>query len=137
MRVPLLVALLCLAPLAEEPPAAPKSVVLVIGDGTGWQEWGLLATARRAAGEKGKSAFHRLADSGVVGCATTWAADSLVTDSAAGATALASAVKTRNGAVGVDAEGKRVPTSMEAAAKRGMWTGVVTTTAVTDATPAC
>jgi alkaline phosphatase len=128
---------LAIVPLPEEAPALPRSVVLVIGDGTGWQEWGLLVAARRAAGEKGKTAFHRLADQGVVGCATTFSADSIVTDSAAGATALASAVKTRNGAVGVDAEGKPVPTSMEAAAKRGMWTGVVTTTAVTDATPAC
>jgi len=140
MRIPVLAAalgVLAVVPLPEGPPAGPKSVVLVIGDGTGWQEWGLLVSARRAAGEKGKSAFHRLAEGGVVGCSTTWSADSLVTDSAAGATALASAVKTRNGAVGVDAEGKPVPTCMEAAAKRGLWTGVVTTTAVTDATPAC
>jgi alkaline phosphatase len=125
-------------PGAEEAaPALPHSVVLVIGDGTGWQQWGLYVTARRAAGEKERSAFHRLAAGGVVGSMTTWASDSLVTDSAAGATALASGVKTKNGVDGMDAEGKSVPTCLEAAAARGMWTGVLTTTAVTDATPAC
>jgi alkaline phosphatase len=123
---------------AEEPaPDRPGAVVLVIGDGTGWQQWGFYISCRRATAEPGRSAFHRLSEQGVVGCATTWASDSLVTDSAAGATALASAVKTKNGAVGVDADGKSVPTCMEAAAKRGLRTGVVTTTAVTDATPAC
>ncbi len=123
-------------PASEGPaPARPGSVVLVIGDGTGWQQWGLLVSSRRAAGEAGRSAFHRLADQGVVGCATTWASNSLVTDSAAGGTALACGVKTKNGVVGMDAAGKSVPTCMEAAARRGMWTGVITTTGVTDATP--
>jgi alkaline phosphatase len=122
----------------EEPaaPALPRSVVLVVGDGTGWQQWGLLVAVRRAAGERGKTAFHRLADRGVVGCATTFAADSLVTDSAAAATALASGAKTRNGMVGLDPDGSPLPSCLEAAAKRGLWTGIVTTTAVTDATPA-
>jgi alkaline phosphatase len=137
MRIWILAALaagLAALPAAEGPPA-PRSVVLVVGDGTGWQQWGLLVAARRAAGEGGKTAFHRLADQGVVGSATTFAAGAITTDSAAGATALASAVKTRNGAVGVDADGNPVPTCLEAAAKRGLWTGVVTNTAVTDATP--
>src|SRR5690349_18630264 len=129
-------ALLPALPEAPAAPAIPKSIVVVIGDGTGWQEWGLLVAARRAAGEKGTSAFHRLAAGGVVGCATTFSADSPVTDSAAGGTAIACGVKTNNGVVGMDAALAPAPTCLEAAAKRGLWTGIVTTTAVTDATPA-
>ena len=128
--------LVALAPAAEDPPARPGAIVVVIGDGTGWQQWGLLVAARRAAGTAGKTAFHRIADRGVVGSATTFAADSLITDSAAAATSIASGVKTKNGAVGVDAAGAEVPTALEEAAKRGWAGGVVTTTVVADATPA-
>jgi alkaline phosphatase len=125
------------APAPDGPaPGRPGSVIVVIGDGTGWQQWGLYVASRRAAKAEGLSAFHRLADQGVVGCATTWAADSFVTDSAAGATAIACGVRTNNGAIGVDPEGKPVRTCMEVAARRGLATGIVTTTAVTDATPA-
>ncbi len=123
---------------AEGPRGASPTaqVVLVIGDGTGWQQWGLLLAARRAAEQEAPSAFERLAAAGTTGAMTTWASDSLVADSAAGATALACGVRTRNGVVGKDADGRSVRTCMEAAAERGLWTGIVTTTAVTDATPA-
>lgn len=130
-----LVALACAAP-GEPDPARPGAVVVVIGDGTGWQQWGLLVAARRAAGIREKTAFHRLADRGTLGSATTFAADSLVADSAATATSLASGVKTRNGVVGLDAEGKEVPTALEEAVRRGWAGGIVTTTCVSDATPA-
>jgi alkaline phosphatase len=59
-----------------------------------------------------------------------------VTDSAAGATAFASGVRTYNGAVGVDAEGRPVPTLLERARAAGKATGLVTTAQVTDASPA-
>ncbi len=128
-------AALALLPVGEAPPA-PRSVVLVLGDGTGWSQWGLLVAARRAGGEKGKTAFHRLADQGVVGCAATFSADSLLTDSAAGGTALATGTRTRIGSVGVDPAGAAVGNAFEAAVRRGMATGFVTTSALTDATPA-
>jgi alkaline phosphatase len=59
-----------------------------------------------------------------------------VTDSAAAATAFATGERTRNGGVGVDAEGKRVPTLLEDARADGLATGLVTTAQVTDASPA-
>ncbi len=114
----------------------PGSVVLVIGDGTGWQQWGLFLSARRAAGRTEPSNFERLAAAGRVGTMTTWAADSLVTDSAAGATALASARRTANGMVGVGPGGESLPTCLEKGSARGLWSGLVTTTCVADATPA-
>lgn len=59
-----------------------------------------------------------------------------VTDSAAAATAFSTGVKTFNGAIGVDAQGKPVPTLLEDARRAGKATGLVTTSQVTDATPA-
>ena len=59
-----------------------------------------------------------------------------VTDSAAAGTAIATGVKTLKGAVGVDSDGRRVRSVLEAARDRGRATGLVTTSRVTDATPA-
>jgi alkaline phosphatase len=71
-----------------------------------------------------------------VGLSKTSSADQLVTDSAAAATAMACGVKTRNGAIGVDAEGRSVPSLLELARARSLRTGVVVTSSLTDATPA-
>jgi alkaline phosphatase len=62
--------------------------------------------------------------------------DEAVTDSAAAATAFATGHKTFNGGVGVDAWGKPVRTLLEDARRQGKATGLVTTSQVTDATPA-
>jgi alkaline phosphatase len=58
------------------------------------------------------------------------------TDSAAAATALATGVKTYNGAIGVDPARKPVKNVLERAEELGKATGVVTTKAFSDATPA-
>lgn len=60
----------------------------------------------------------------------------LVTDSAAAATALASGVKTFNGAIGVDAHKKPVTSLLELAKARGYRTAIITTSSVNHATPA-
>ncbi|MBX9246154.1 alkaline phosphatase [Actinotalea ferrariae] len=62
--------------------------------------------------------------------------DEAVTDSAASATAFATGVRTYNGAIGVDLAGNPVPTLLEAARDLRKATGLVTTSQVTDATPA-
>jgi alkaline phosphatase len=71
------------------------------------------------------------------GLAHTYSADSLITDSAAGATAWSCAMKTYNHAIGVEPRHARpCATLMEAAKAAGMATGIVVTSSVTDATPA-
>ena len=70
-----------------------------------------------------------------IGFHKSHASDNLVTDSAAGATALASGVKTYNGAIGVNARKESVPTLLEMAEKKGMATGMVLTCSVTHTTP--
>ncbi|KAJ2160505.1 vacuolar alkaline phosphatase [Coemansia sp. RSA 552] len=72
----------------------------------------------------------------LVGSSRTRSADSLITDSAAGATAFACAMKSYNGAIGVDAEKAPCGTILEAAKlQRGMATGLVVTSRITHATP--
>lgn len=121
---------------ADAPPATPKSVILLIGDGTGPQQIGLLMDWADAAG-KSPTHFERLANVGTTGLLKTAAANSPLTDSAAGATALACGVSADNGAISVDPADKPLTTCLEDARAKGRRTGLVTTTTITHATPAC
>ena len=58
--------------------------------------------------------------------------EAFVTDSAAGGTAIATGVKTFNGAVGIAPEENPVPTVLEQATKAGKTTGLVSNSQVTD-----
>lgn len=71
------------------------------------------------------------------GTSRTRSTNSLVTDSAAGATAFACGRKSYNGAIGMLPGAKPCGTVLEAAKRAGFATGLVVTTDVTDATPAC
>ena len=125
----LLLALLLIAPaaVAQDAPEAPRNVVLFIGDGLGPSA---VTMARDFSGRP-------LALDGILtGSASTAATSARVTDSAAGATALASGIKTYNGAIGVDTLERPVGTLLEAAEARGMATGLVATSRITHATPA-
>ncbi|WP_432534092.1 alkaline phosphatase [Kineococcus arenarius] len=119
------------APAAGAPTA--KNVILFVGDGMG--------AAHRAAGRLALAGLDRdlymdsLPVSGLVHTSPEDPA-AIVTDSAAGATAYATGVKTFNGAVGVDPRGNAVPTVLERASDAGKATGLVTTGQITDATPA-
>ncbi|KAG0305289.1 hypothetical protein BGZ99_002148, partial [Dissophora globulifera] len=72
----------------------------------------------------------------LVGASRTRSSSSLVTDSAAGATAFSCAKKSYNAAIGVDPEGVPCGTVLESAKQMGMLTGLVVTSRVTHATPA-
>jgi alkaline phosphatase len=107
---------------------APKSVVLIVGDGMGTAHF---AAARFLAGDAAR--FTKMPVTGLV---MTHSADSIVTDSAAAATAMATGVKTNNKMVGVTPSGEALPTVLETAERGGRATGLVTTTDFWDATPA-
>lgn len=72
----------------------------------------------------------------VTGFATTYSADNLITDSAAGGTALSTGNKTYNGAISVDSTGAPLKTLVEYAEENGMNTGIIATSSITHATPA-
>jgi len=110
-----------------------RNVILFIGDGMGQAH--RFAGQLLSAGRDGKLAMDRLAVFGQMG---TMSADpqSFVTDSAAAATAIATGVKTVNGAVSIDPEGRERLTILELAKSSGRAVGLVTTCQLTDATPA-
>lgn len=106
----------------------PKNIVLLIGDGMGVSEV--------FAGLTGNKGHLYLENCKHIGFSKTQSSDNYITDSAAGGTALAAGVKTYNGAIGVDAAGNPVKTILEEASEKGLATGLVSTSAITHATPA-
>jgi len=80
---------------------------------------------------------HLVLDSHLIGSSRTRSTSSLVTDSAAGATAFSCGFKSYNGAIAVLPDHSPCGTVLEAAKKAGYMTGLVVTTRITDATPAC
>jgi alkaline phosphatase len=106
----------------------PKNVIILIGDGMGTSQVysGLIAN-------KGSLYLRTMP---VSGFSKTNSADDLITDSAAGATAISAGVKTNNGAIGVDSKDIPKKTLFELAEEKKLSTGLVVTCAVTHATPA-
>ena len=117
-----------------------KNVILMIGDGMGPQQVGLLETYAQFApnsiyqGEK--TTLHKLAREGVVGSSMTNPAGAIVVDSASSATMLATGVITASEVIGVDKNGNPVETVLEKAKRLGKATGLVSDTRLTHATPA-
>ena len=64
------------------------------------------------------------------------AKDNIVTESAAAATQMATGVKVHTKAIGVGSDGKPLKSILEIAKEKGKTTGLVTTSGITDATPA-
>lgn len=129
-----LVSLLLLLVLAL-PAAAqehPRNIIFFITDGFGPAS--VTLTRDYAGYTEGRDVLSF--DTMLVGMARTWSTNSRVTDSAAGATALATGHKSYNGAIAVDTAGQPLATVLEGAAKKGMATGLVVTTRITHATPA-
>jgi len=108
-----------------------QNVILLIGDGMGAAH----RTAARlySVGREGELAMDTLPTAGM---ARTWSTESVVTDSAAAGTALATGVKTYNKAIAVDPDGNPVQTILEKAQAAGKSVGLVTTVQVAHATPA-
>ncbi|KAJ2792540.1 vacuolar alkaline phosphatase, partial [Coemansia guatemalensis] len=75
-------------------------------------------------------------DSMLTGSVRTQSSNSLVTDSAAGATAFSCGLKTYNKGIAVDNNGRPCGTILEAAKAKGLHTGLITTARITHATPA-
>jgi alkaline phosphatase len=117
-----------------------RNVILIIGDGMGPQQVGLLSEyARRAprsvyGGEP--TMIERFAEEGVLGLASHGPHDALVVDSACSATQLATGQASLLEAVGVDTDGNPVQTILQIARDLGKSTGLISDTRITHATPA-
>ncbi len=117
-----------------------KNVIMLIGDGMGPQQMGLLeAYARQAPNSiyKGNpTSLSEITAASTVGLSMHNPADALVVDSAASASQLATGTFSPSEAIGVDARGDAVETVLELAKKEGRATGLVSDTRLTHATPA-
>lgn len=106
----------------------PKNVILMIGDGMG--------LTQITAGMYRNGNRLNLEEFPVVGLHKPYSSSSLITDSAAGATAFASGIKTYNGAIGVAPDTSSVRTILEEAEAHGLATGLLATSTIVHATPA-
>jgi alkaline phosphatase len=105
-----------------------KNIILFIGDGMG--------VAEIYAGMTKSDHPFWLEKFPYSGFAKTYSADNYITDSAAGGTAIACGTKTNNGMIGVKPDSTLASSIMELAHKNGLATGIVSTSAITHATPA-
>ncbi|MEA4858427.1 alkaline phosphatase [Solidesulfovibrio sp.] len=115
----------------------PKYVFFFIGDG--------MAMPQRGAAEYYTAAKEGKKEPGIVkltmnkmpaqGLTSTYSLNSIITDSGAAGTALATGVKTYNGAIGVDGAKKPVRSMAEMARDKGMKVGIVSSVSLDHATP--
>jgi len=107
----------------------PKNVIFLIGDGLGLSQIyaGMIANGN-------KLNLERCTHSGF---SKTYSSDNFTTDSGAGGTALACGVKTKNGMIGMSPDSLPIQSILELSKQNKLATGIVTTCAVTHATPAC
>ncbi len=105
-----------------------KQILLLIGDGNGLAQIsaGLFANG-------GQLSLTQVRNMGLV---KTQAADDFTTDSAAGATAMATGQKANNRALGLNAAGDSIPNLPYFLSLKGFKTGLVTNDELTGATPA-
>ena len=114
--------------IAEE---APLSIILMIGDGMGYEHVELARLVE--VGVNGSLNMQQLMWNASM---TTHSANQAITDSAAAGTALATGNKTNNYMVGVLPDGTPLENIVEFGQSLGKATGVVSTCRIVDATPA-
>ena len=130
----------CLAATPVQAEEKIRNLILMIGDGMGPQQIGLLESYARHAPSSiyngNPTGMTQISKTGLTGFSMTNPIDALVVDSACSATQLAIGVPTGSEVVGVDADGNPVETILEKAKRLGKATGLVSDTRLTHATPA-
>lgn len=117
-------------------PTGKRNLIFMVSDGMG--PTSLSMTRSFIQVERGLPFNSELVlDQHLIGSSRTRSTSSLITDSAAGATAFSCGLKSYNGAISVLPDQSPCGTVLEAAKKAGYMTGLVVTTRITDATPAC
>jgi len=111
-----------------EAPQKAKNVIFLIGDGTGLSQ---ISSAFYF-----KESSPNYARFKHIGLIKTSSSKEDITDSAAGATAFASGVKSYNGAIGVADDSTEVKTLVEIISPQNIKTGVISTSSIQHATPA-
>ncbi|KAL4819226.1 alkaline-phosphatase-like protein [Aspergillus spinulosporus] len=117
-------------------PTGKRNLIFMVSDGMGPTSLTMTRSFKQLT--QGLPADEVLVlDRHILGTSRTRSSSSLVTDSAAGATAFSCGFKSYNGAISVLPDHSPCGTVLEAASLAGYKTGLVVTTRITDATPAC
>jgi len=117
-------------------PMGKRNMIFMVSDGMGPTSLSLTRSFKQT--ESGLPIDNVLVlDQHLIGSSRTRSTSSLITDSAAGATAFSCGKKSYNGAISMLPDHSPCGTVLEAAKKAGYLTGLVVTTRITDATPAC
>jgi len=112
----------------KEKEVAPKNVILLISDGTGLSQISSAFYFKESSPN-----YARFKNIGLI---KTSSSRQDITDSAAGATAIACGVKTYNGAIGVADDSTDVKNLVEIVSLKNIKTGLIATSSITHATPA-
>ncbi len=122
--------------LQDAHPSGKRNMIFMVSDGMGPTSLSLTRSFRQF--QSGLPPDDVLVlDKHLIGSSRTRSTSSLITDSAAGATAFSCGLKSYNGAISVLPDHSPCGTVLEAAKRAGYMTGLVVTTRITDATPAC
>jgi alkaline phosphatase len=113
-----------------------RNLIFMVSDGMGPTSLALTRSWRQYTEGLPWGAETLVLDRHLIGQSRTRSSSSLVTDSAAGATAFSCGIKSYNGAISVLPDHGPCGSVMEAAKRMGYTTGLVVTTRITDATPA-
>jgi alkaline phosphatase len=125
ISIPLIVLSFCSADKIQD---KPLNLIIFIGDGMGTSQVYAAMTT---------SGYNMTFPSfPVTGFSITYSLNDYITDSAAGGTALSTGEKTNNGMVAMRPDSTIIPTIMELAKKKGLSTGVISTSSIVHATPA-
>ncbi|KAK4909434.1 vacuolar alkaline phosphatase [Elasticomyces elasticus] len=116
-------------------PSGKRNLIFMVSDGMGPTSMAMARGWRQFA-EQLPYDETLVLDQHLIGQSRTRSTSSLVTDSAAGATAFSCGLKSYNGAISVLPDHSPCGSVMEAAKRMGYTTGLVVTTRITDATPA-
>ncbi|KAH6654566.1 repressible alkaline phosphatase precursor [Truncatella angustata] len=117
-------------------PSGKRNLIFMVSDGMGPASLSLTRSFRQHI--EGLEFGDTLTlDKHFWGSSRTRSSSSLITDSAAGATAFSCGRKSYNGAISMLPDHTPCGTVLEAAKRAGYTTGLVVTTDITDATPAC
>ncbi|MCB9230921.1 MAG: alkaline phosphatase [Bacteroidia bacterium] len=108
----------------------PKNVILMIGDGMGLSQ----VSSRYYNSDLSEPNFSRFKTIGLI---NTSSANAKITDSAAGATAFATGTRSYNGSISVGFDQQPLETIIERVERKGVKSGLVATSSITHATPAC
>ena len=138
--VPLLLSIILLVACGttqdtNKPPAKTRNVILFVGDGFGAAQMAL-GVQYASLVERRELNIESLMLDGNTGYAQPLPFESIVTDSAAAATQLATGQAVRNDTLGLSPDGYPIETIVEWAHERGLGTGLVTNMRITHATPA-